>query len=364
MTHPAFTLPKPTFTNSILQYIWTVKGFLLSFNMPSNKHAIIRHIALDKCFRNTGRKFFMDDLVEACCIALENYSGIDGVRERTVRDDITFMESSDGYSIQLVRKREGRRVYYRYEDPSFSIHKKALSDEEAAKLKETLMTLSRFKGLPQFAWVNEMIARLETAFNLNNIDSTIIEFDQNPLLRGLEYIDPLFHAITEKKTISLAYKGIKMEKMVEYNFSPHFLKQYNTRWFVLGQVEDNDNVTNFALDRIESIHSSDYGFIALTTDYSLYFKDVIGVTVEKSLVQSIEIAVKPALLPYISTKPIHASQSIVSDGNSHILTLKLIPNYELESLLLSYGEGLKVIAPEAFRQRISSRIKKMFEENY
>lgn len=34
--------------------------------MPTNKQAVIRYQALNKCFRNTGRQYFIDDLVEAC----------------------------------------------------------------------------------------------------------------------------------------------------------------------------------------------------------------------------------------------------------------------------------------------------------
>jgi len=32
--------------------------------MATNKNAIIRYQALDKCFRNPGRKYFMDDLMD------------------------------------------------------------------------------------------------------------------------------------------------------------------------------------------------------------------------------------------------------------------------------------------------------------
>ena len=42
--------------------------------MATNKHAMIRYQALDKCFRNPGRKYFMDDLVQACNDALYDLS--------------------------------------------------------------------------------------------------------------------------------------------------------------------------------------------------------------------------------------------------------------------------------------------------
>jgi len=38
--------------------------------MATNKHATIRYHALDQCFSNSGRRFYIDDLNEACNSAL------------------------------------------------------------------------------------------------------------------------------------------------------------------------------------------------------------------------------------------------------------------------------------------------------
>lgn len=43
--------------------------------MATNKHATIRYNILDQCFSNSGRRYFIDDLVEACNKALYDYFG-------------------------------------------------------------------------------------------------------------------------------------------------------------------------------------------------------------------------------------------------------------------------------------------------
>ena len=88
--------------------------------MATNKHATIRYHSLDKCFSNFGRKFFIEDLIDACNIELYEFEGIeDGVKRRQIFDDINFMESEQGWSIPLERLKVGKRVYYRYSDRSF-----------------------------------------------------------------------------------------------------------------------------------------------------------------------------------------------------------------------------------------------------
>ncbi len=45
--------------------------------MATNKHAVIRYEALDRCFSNKGRKFFIDDLIRYVSEALTDYTGKD-----------------------------------------------------------------------------------------------------------------------------------------------------------------------------------------------------------------------------------------------------------------------------------------------
>lgn len=44
--------------------------------MPTNKNASIRYQALDKCFQNRNKKFFIEDLIQACNEALYEFNGL------------------------------------------------------------------------------------------------------------------------------------------------------------------------------------------------------------------------------------------------------------------------------------------------
>jgi hypothetical protein len=116
--------------------------------VATNKHAIIRYHALDLCFNNPGRRYFIDDLISACNNALYEYTGVaEGVKRRQIFEDIKFMESEQGWSVPLERLKDGKQVYYRYSDKSFSIKNQAVNEAEAKQLKETLSILTRFKGI-------------------------------------------------------------------------------------------------------------------------------------------------------------------------------------------------------------------------
>jgi len=125
----------------------------------------------------------------------------------------------------------------------------------------------------------------------------------------------------------------------------------------------SSSLVNLALDRIVEIEESNNVLYIENSriDFNEYFEDVIGVSVNPDMnPQKILISVKNELLPYIETKPLHGSQKIKErDINNSILSIEVIPNYELESLLLSFGERLEVIEPLDLREKLADRINKM-----
>jgi len=326
--------------------------------MATNKHATIRYHALDRCFSNYGRKFFMEDLIDACNEAIYEFSGIeDGVKRRQVFDDITFMESEQGWSIPLERIKYGRKVYYRYSDKSFSIGNKGINSSEAEQLKETLSILSRFKGMPQFEWIEEIQIRLEDTFKLKGNAISIVGFEQNPYLKGLNHFTELFNAIQNQQTLIIEYQGFKQKEPSSVIFHPWYLKQYNNRWFLFGFNNAYNAMSNLAIDRILSIDNSEEKYIQnKNIDFDDFFEDVIGVSTNPvGSTEKVLIKVSPDVWPYIESKPIHGSQKIKNKTNEYtVIELDVQVNHELIALLFSYMDAVEILEPAALREKFKT----------
>lgn len=328
--------------------------------MAINKNALIRYQALDKCFKNSGRKYFMADLIDACNRALQELNpDSSGISVRQVYDDIRYMESEQGWSISLLRGKVGRKTYYYYEDRSFSINNQPLNKFEAEQIKSALYVLSRFKGLPQFNWVDEQILKLEQAYNLKSRNHKIIDFDNNEYLVGLEFLSVAFNAILYKKVITVEYRSFKSEENLAHVIHPYYLKQYNNRWFLLGKNPLYETLSILALDRMVAIEEKEDEYIPSTTDFDEYFEDLVGITIpENATIEKIRIRVDASLWPYVKTKPIHGSQRIIKEGHEYAdIELNLFINYELISLLFSYGERIIVLEPVELRNRMLDQAK-------
>lgn len=325
--------------------------------MSTNKHAIIRYQTLDKCFANSGKRYYIEDLLETCNEAIYNFDETsDGIKIRQLYDDIKFMESEQGWSIPLEKVKDGRRAFYRYEEASFSINNQPLNDAEAEQLKSAMLVLTRFKGMPQFEWVQELIPKLDKTFNLyTDSNQEIISFDNNQFLKGTDFISPLFEAIQNKQTLLINYKSFKSKVVQNIIFHPYHLKQYNNRWFLFGKHNEFSNLTNLALDRIQTVNQASISFDeSELVDFEEYFDDFIGVTKPNEFqLTTIVLKASNQLAPYIKTKPLHGSQKMIEQSNNNfIFSIDVIPNFELKKLLLSFGNEITVIEPLELKNEI------------
>ena len=329
--------------------------------MPINKNALIRYQALDRCFSNPGRRYDINALLDTCNEALFEYNpAAAGIKKRQLYEDIRFMESTQGYAVELQRIKEGRTTFYQYVDTSFSISKNPINELEAEQLKSAMMVLTRFKGMPQFEWVNELLPKLDQTFLLKNSENHVMAFESNPYLHGLEFLEPIFNAISYKKSLAVSYQPYGKDEF-KSSFFPYHLKQYNSRWFLFGRNPEYEKLTNYPLDRIKAIEEIQLPFQETAINFEEYFEDVVGVTLNEGEPEVVKLKIKKESWPYIKTKPLHGSQKEKRMDDSFVyITLEVIPNFELEKLILSFGEQMEVISPSHFRELIKERVQKNF----
>ena len=332
--------------------------------MGENGSAVMRYYILDACFRRFGNGFYFADLLDEVNEKLRE-SGAQGIGRTQLYKDIAFMESEGSYAVELDRVRQGKRVHYKYTDKNFSIRKAPLELGEIEKIKASLDIMSRLKFLPQFDWLNETIVFLNDKLKLNNNSQQVIYLEDNTNYTGRKYIEAIYDAITNKKVLEIGYQRFESSLLETKTFQPYILKEFNNRWFVLGKDKSTEYpITILALDRIKTSQTSHEKYRNYTWDEN-YFDDILGVSKwEENKLEEVKLWFSSEQSNYIRTKPIHKSQKILEtlENGETIITLKVIPNHELEMLILSYGERVKVLAPESLKQRILARIKKSFEQ--
>ena len=324
--------------------------------MPVDKQVLLRYQVLNKCFRNKYREYTIDDLVDECNEALRRADKPD-VSKRTVQNDINILEAD--YGIILNEKlRLGKKRLYRYVDTNYSIPLFRINDEERHKLQDAIRVLDHFEGEPTYDWARTLLMQIEGGLFDENT-SPVVTFQSNPDLKGISYFSDLLQAILTKRVLKLKYTPYGKETQT-VNIYPYHLKQFNDRWYLIAQAIGYQSYAHYALDRIEGFEEIALPYKEADVDFSEYFDDVIGVTVPDVDAEDIVIKVTGKRFNYIRTKPLHLSQRIVEEAEGYaIISINVRVNKELESLILSFGDDMEVIAPASFRDRIAEKIKVM-----
>ncbi len=337
--------------------------------MPANKNAVVRYQILDELLSDKHHYYTRKELCDKCNKKLVE-KGYPEVSKRTIELDLHDMDLEfEDITIDFDFVKDGKHII-RYEDPSKSIFTKKLSDDEALFLNEVLNTLGQFSGLDNFDWLDTLQARLHHIST--EVDATkgkhrtIISFSKNPYLNtgsGDQISNALagfFIAISNKTVISVEYKKFGQEKSAFYDLYPYLLKQYNERWYLICQPVNagRDFLMNLPLDRILSFKEiPEIQFKECYCNIDERYEDIVGVTYYDNLeVENILFAASKRKAPYIITKPIHGSQTILPESEQEGLRriypelegylffrIECIPNNELKEVFFSFDKEVVVL---------------------
>ncbi len=326
--------------------------------MATNKLALIRYKTIDNCLKNRFRKWTLEDLMEKVSDALYEYEGISsGVSKRTVQGDIQIMRSDKlGYNAPIAIV---DRKFYTYEDSAYSITNSPINSADMEKMKEIVSVLKHLNGFSYFDEMSDMIAKLENnMYKSADKKKNYIQFEGNHRLKGLEHINPLYQAILNKIPLLIEYQSFQAPKPMSQIYYPYLLKEYRNRWFLLAKPKKGSLVT-MALDRMVEFHQLQKDtFVEYEgVDFDRYFDDLLGVTKsERDRGQKVILQFDKKNAPYVLTKPIHHSQTILKeDENGIIIRIDVVLNFELEKEILGFGECVKVLGPRQLVSRIKKR---------
>jgi len=320
--------------------------------MAVDKHVRERYRIIDDCFRNSGKRYDIDDLRDEVNrqLAKMDYQSIS---KRTLQKDIADMQQE--YAIELDDSLwDGRKRIYRYADTSFSIF--SIHNEERKALEKTINMLRSFpEPLPlHYDYIATCLEQLTTMKTLSEGVSNVV-FQDNLDYVGREHFLPILKSVENHQPLKILYKTFK-GKEDEKSIYPYQLRQYNERWFLVASDKGYESLSLYALDRIQSIEQLHIPFVEYSGDLDTHFENVIGVSVnDDAEVEDVKLRISAKRFPYIETKPLHWSQTEIkkeSTPNYRVIKLRVQINNELVATLLSLGEDIEVIEPKQLAFKI------------
>lgn len=283
-----------------------------------------------------------------------------GVSIKAIEKDFDKMRNDSQLNFYAPITHNPKGNTYYYADPTFSINKLALKNEDIDALRNMLVILKRYDQLSLLKPLKVLINKIEALQNIA-IESTandISEFIQVEIpseSKGLNHVTELYNANKNRLTIDFIYNRFKTGKI--HTVDPYLLKEYKNRWYLTGYYHQENRFATFALEGIENLKSKNTEF-KIKTNFSRtdYFKHAFGITViNEYLPVRVILKFNHKQGLYIKSQPIHKTQEIIKDTKKElVISITVIPTYELTSQILSYGSDVEVVEPKFLRENIKS----------
>ena len=287
----------------------------------------------------------------------------------SIQKDIYAMryDSSLGFNAPIEYDRKNRR--YVYSDASYSISNIPVSDEDLQGLEIAIGILEQFKEIPAIKLFEDAINKIASSVRQSRervTGSSILVLDRPKRYQGIEYMSDIVEAIHAKNVLRINYQPFTKNEPKKHTVHPYFIKEYNGRMYLIGKdihPTKESKFLTFSFDRMHDVIRMNQTFSEEEVDKENYFRAAIGISLPNSKPEKIMLKFNPAQRYYLLSQPIHHSQKIVKDTEKEFsISLELVINYELRSLLLSFGDSVKIMKPQRLAEEMKATISRMLAQ--
>lgn len=179
---------------------------------------------------------------------------------------------------------------------------------------------------------------------------------------GELFLTTIIEAMRDGVALKFDYKPFWNSKIPDIEINPYCVKIFKQRWYVLGYNAFKKDIRIYALDRIQSITTTNTKFkLPKTFKADVYFENAFGIVVHPKIPAcEVKIKVFGKSRNYIQTLPLHHSQKEVESNTEYsIFQYYIAPTKDFIQEILSYGNEIEVLSPESFRNEIAEIINKM-----
>lgn len=325
--------------------------------MAKTKSYTDRVKVINRCLHNSKRLYKIDELITRIF-----YDIGENVSEKTVRNDISAMRAENA----PIKNKPGAGYYY--DPPSYNFFELPIIPAHIDNIRLAASLVKQIPGLDLHEELANIIKDLQLM--VEEDEPQYIQFDNRPHYEGSKYMVDVLEAIRGNTVITFDYQPFKYDSPRPVTIHPYLLKEFNNRWFLIGLCEETRQQGKYVfkqcgLERIK-------GSIKVENKISFYrhhqfdpvkmYENVFGMFIPIGVpVQRVVLKFSPLRAKYVATNPLHSTQSKVKNSEN-TFAFQLIPNPELEGLILSYGADVEVLEPKELRERVSGILMKTAEK--
>ena len=284
----------------------------------------------------------------------------------SIQKDIYAMRYDESLAYNAPIEYDAEKRGYVYTDPAYSINHIPVSEEDLQGLEIAIGILEQFKNIPAIKVFEDAINKIASSVKQSRekiSGSSVLLLDRPRRYQGIEFMNDIVEAIHGRNVLRISYQPFTKSEPKKHTVHPYFIKEYNGRMYLIGNdihPTKASKFLTFAFDRMSDVIKMNQTFREQEFDRENYFKAAIGISLPDTKPEKITLRLDPAQAHYLKSQPLHHSQTVVKENaREFIISLELVINYELKSLLLSLGDKVKIISPRHLAEEICAIASRM-----
>ncbi|MGX7149871.1 helix-turn-helix transcriptional regulator [Enterococcus ureasiticus] len=243
-------------------------------------------------------------------------------------------------------------------NPDYQVSNKIIDQTNADYL---LLALESLKSVYGTKKVNDTYEKIKAVYALPD-DQTLLEIDFSVVNENssvIENIALLKNAVQEKKAVSFDYINLKKEKShVTIDALHVFYKWY--AWYLLGYNQEKQECRMYKIIRLRNLNVQSEQW---QNDYDV--ADLMQKHVEQQHTDVQSIIIEYQKESQILIEEYFQGETLNESPTTRTIELKMRENnFMLFSLLLGFGDQIKVLAPASFAEKIKTHLEATLQNNY
>jgi predicted DNA-binding transcriptional regulator YafY len=301
---------------------------------------------------------------------IDELAALCGVTTRTIRRDLQALEEA-GFPLFDDKSGDDGRTRWRLNGQAFRSVSAGLTLPELCALYFSRTLLESFAGTPfrdDLERAFDKLASTLTPHMRQFLDELprVISTKRDPLRRLPTARSPREQSIVSRtleatlhlRQATLIYHSRSSERTKTYLVHPYRLAYAQGGLYVLAYVPEYGEVRTFAVERIEEMSLLEDHFTPAGEADGLEgtaFPHSLGV--HSGPPQHVEVDFEPSVAAYVRAREWHPSQTLADLPAGGVrLTLDVCLDQALETWILGFGPGARVVSPEPLARDIAGKL--------
>ena len=214
--------------------------------MANTKHSVAREIIIDRLLHKR-RGYSVPEMLELVNEALE-FEGFSPVTLSTIRRDINTFRYR--YRQRLYSEKRGHQIYFKYEDPNYTMFTNVLTFGEIQHIRSALMCIRARDEIRGSLMYQQLTKRLADILDIDSAYEPVVIYEKIPPLNEMKRFKALYEHVLSKTPAIITTRDDQNSPETDHIIHPYYLSQKGCEWYLLCHDSTNDKSAEIPLKSI------------------------------------------------------------------------------------------------------------------